>query len=241
MYFVFDTETSGLPAKRMPKYTDDDAYSTCRVVSIAWTVVGADFKVLRKGYFLVKPMDFVIPPEATAIHGITNQEAYASGYAIADVVAAMRADLLACKCLVAHNISFDFGVVLYELYRIRERGLINHMFGCERLCTMRLGKERLGLKKMPRLGELYAALFDGRVLEGAHNAAVDTDCCVECFCALLGPKVVAGPEEEEVVAGPEQEAAEAKEKEHEKEAEAEAEAEEEGPACAKDPDAQPER
>ena len=228
MYFVFDTETSGLPAKRMPKYTDDDAYSTCRVVSIAWTVVGADFKVLRKGYFLVKPMDFVIPPEATAIHGITNQEAYASGYAIADVVAAMRADLLACKCLVAHNISFDFGVVLYELYRIRERGLINHMFGCEQLCTMRLGKERLRLKKMPRLGELYAALFDGRVLEGAHNAAVDTDCCVECFCALLGPKVVAGHEEE------------AKEKEHEKEAEADAEAEAEKekdePACAKDPE-----
>jgi DNA polymerase III epsilon subunit-like protein len=182
-------------------------------------------------------MDFVIPPEATAIHGITNQEACASGYAIADVVAAMRADLLACKCLVAHNISFDFGVVLYELYRIRERGMINHMFGCERLCTMRLGKERLGLKKMPRLGELYAALFDGRVLEGAHNAAVDTDCCVQCFCALLGPKEEAGHEaeagHEEVVAGPEEEA---KEKEHEKEAEAEAEP----PACAKDQDNPPE-
>ena len=186
MYFVFDTETSGLPKARMPNFRDADAYSTCRIVSIAWTVLDTDFKVKSKGYFLVKPLDFVIPESATAIHGITNEQALNSGYVFRDVLKTIRNDLIECNELVAHNLSFDFGVLLHECHRLKDEHMINLLFKMERKCTMLIGKKQLALKKMPRLGELYAALYPGKVLEGAHNAVVDTDCCVDCFCALNG-------------------------------------------------------
>lgn len=184
MYFIFDTETSGLPKKRMANYKDTDAYSTCRIVSIAWVVLGTDLEQVSRGTFLVKPKDFIIPESATAIHGITNEEAYNNGYSMTDVVQVLRDDLLKCTHLVAHNISFDFGVLLHECHRIKDVVLVDYLFKMTRECTMQLGKKQLGLKKMPRLAELYSALFNGKELVGAHNAVVDTDCCVECYCAL---------------------------------------------------------
>jgi DNA polymerase III epsilon subunit-like protein len=195
MYFVFDTETSGLPKGRQPSYKDNDAYKSCRIVSIAWTILSSapTYEKIDHGYFVIKPRDFKIPKEATAIHGITNEYAHENGHDFATILENLWSSLSKCSHLVAHNTSFDFGVLLHELSLQRGlagRQLINKLFSMERVCTMLQGKKHMKVKKFPKLIELYAHLFDGALLQGAHNAQVDTDCCADCFRELQKANVV---------------------------------------------------
>ena len=192
MYFVFDTETSGLPKGRNPCFSDNDAYSSCRIVSIAWIVIDKDFNIENKGYFVVKPSPgCVISPGSIAIHGITNEKAHATGYSFSDVSKMMQNDLERCDTLVAHNISFDFGVLLHEFHQVQSNKLVHQMFMMKRVCTMMDGKKLLGVKKWPKLIELYAALFDGAQIQNAHNAMVDTEACADCFIKMNKPVVEA--------------------------------------------------
>lgn len=186
MYFVYDTETSGLPRKRKTSYKDNDAYSTCRIVSIAWVVLDAKYEIMTSKYYVVKPSSESIPFSAAsiAIHGISNELAQETGIMFNDVVTALTNDIKCCKTLVAHNISFDFGVLLHELNLGGYDSVIHHIFNMNRICTMHEGKKVLGLKKFPRLAELYALLFDGDQFEKAHHALADTEACVKCFIKM---------------------------------------------------------
>ncbi len=170
----------------MPSYRDDEAYKTCRIVSIAWTLLGAGptYEKIGYGYHVIKPRDFKIPKEATDIHGITNEYANENGVDFSSILEHMWKDMSKCSHLVAHNISFDFGVVLHELSLqrgIAGRQMINKMFSMDRICTMLQGKKHMKVKKFPKLIELYAHMFNGALLQGAHNAQVDTDCCADCY------------------------------------------------------------
>ena len=193
MYFVFDTETSGLPRGRQPSFRDDDAYATCRIVSIAWQILSSEFEVMEEDYFLIKPVDFTIPQDAINIHGITNEYAIEHGHEFATKIDTIWEALQKCTHLVGHNISFDFGVLLHELsihqhpmhQHPQAKAAINKLFEMQRVCTMLTGKRYIKMKKFPKLIELHAHLFDGAQLEGAHNAQVDTNCCVKCFKYMM--------------------------------------------------------
>lgn len=189
MYFVFDTETSGLPRGRQPNFRDDDAYATCRIVSIAWQILSPTFEVMEEEYFLIKPINFTIPQDAINIHGITNEYAQEHGHEFATKIEIIWEALQKCTHLVGHNISFDFGVLLHELSMHRSHSMgkasINKLFEMQRVCTMLTGKRYIKMKKFPKLIELHAHLFDGAQLEGAHNAQVDTNCCVKCFKYMM--------------------------------------------------------
>ncbi len=56
------------------KYQCLAAYDTCRIVSVAWQVLGPTpgLQPLDQGYLLVRRDGWDIDPEATAINGITN-------------------------------------------------------------------------------------------------------------------------------------------------------------------------
>jgi DNA polymerase III epsilon subunit-like protein len=191
-FFVFDLETTGLPKGFRVNYRDLEKYDECRIVSICWIVLGPDLEEIEKQYFVIKPDGFVVPPEATAIHGISHEEAEATGIPLAQMLEPLKKALDQCTTLVAHNISFDFGALLSESFRANERKLVNTLFGKERACTMQLGKKHLGLKKMPKLSELYKQLMDTD-MEGAHNAQVDTECCTACFRVLMGVALAPAP------------------------------------------------
>ena len=191
MYFLFDTETTGLPKGFNAKYSDDDAYSNCRIVSIAWFLVDEEsLDIVSENYHLIKPSTYTITQESTNIHGITHDFAVANGQPFSEIVQKLTEDLAACQHLVAHNVSFDFGVLLHELHvykAIDPRGMakaINHVFRINRLCTMRQGKQVMVTKKFPKLIELYVHLFDKEPEGTLHNALVDTRVCYECFVAM---------------------------------------------------------
>ena len=71
-YIIFDVETTGLPKnyKTSPKIVDNWPH----IVQFAW-IIYDDTKISEEKSFIIKPTDYVIPEESTAIHKITNEQA----------------------------------------------------------------------------------------------------------------------------------------------------------------------
>lgn len=190
MYFIFDLETTGLPIRgRNITYEHLEAFDSCRVVSIAWSLLDKDFNEVCNEYLVLRPDGYEIPESATAIHGISQNEAMTQGCDPEKVWAALKATLYLhpCEVLVSHNIAFDKSVLMSELYRMGSAASISLLTTFQHMktfCTMREGQIVYGLKKFPKLAELYT-LTCGKELQQAHNAKYDTMHCAECFVSLM--------------------------------------------------------
>jgi DNA polymerase III epsilon subunit-like protein len=189
MYLVIDVETSGLPKKPTHKHAfkDLDAYSSARIVSIAWIVLDVHMREKCCEYVLVTPEDeFVVPKESTAIHGITNEDASAYGITRNELWNRLGYVMKKYNCttLIAHNAHFDRNVILSELYRAKQKPLLNRFWSLDVFCTMNKARYIYRLTKSPKLSELYNQLFK-RPMPEAHNALYDTMHCADCFKAMI--------------------------------------------------------
>jgi len=137
---------------------------------------------------IVKPLTFSIPMQTVKVHGITRQKALKVGIPGKEAFNAFSAEVKKSRCLVAHNLSFDYPVVCAELVRY---GIKNEIEDKESVCTMRPKpvKEYCALPrknggyKTPKLSELHEILF-GESFAGAHDAAADVRACARCFFEL---------------------------------------------------------
>jgi DNA polymerase III epsilon subunit-like protein len=188
MYLFIDTETTDLPARRFAHYTDHDVWT--RVVSISWALFQAKDQPLKHSYHIVQPDGFLIPEDATKIHGITTEHALAHGLPLAQVLQQIAADVQVQKpsLTVAHNIAFDWPVLLCEMSRVGLETAIKHL---PTFCTMIASTEFCALPhatgggvKWPRLHELHTKLF-GVGFTGQHDAAQDVLACARCYFRLV--------------------------------------------------------
>lgn len=186
MEFFFDTETTGLPQRSGAKYASPKnlaAYDSSRIVSISW-IVTQQQKVVNQAYFKIKPDGFVIPEEATKIHGITNEDAHTNGCSINVVFDHLREILPLCNTVVAHNAAFDVHILESEMHRYGEQALVKVMKAVHVVCTMKKGKQVLNMKTYPKLGVLYKALY-GEEMQNAHDAQYDTLYCYKCYIKMF--------------------------------------------------------
>lgn len=192
MYFIFDTETTGLPIfnktgfYRFPNYKFLNKYNTARVVSISWIVANEKREKLKQVYHIIRPLDFMIDnnSKAVEIHGITAEIADEKGVPWHTMYDEFVEDLSKCQTIVAHNIQFDVSVMLSEMYRYNKEVGIASFIEKSRLCTMKMGKIAMGQTKSPKLSALYEHLFN-EPLENAHDASYDTMNCYKCFAKIL--------------------------------------------------------
>jgi DNA polymerase III epsilon subunit-like protein len=176
MYLFLDTETTGV------KPSD-------RIVSICCAFYDFRGEEVSSMYALVKPDGFTIPPDATAIHGITTERALRDGFSLASTLDSLSAEISrrSPKILVGHNVEFDLAIVLREYARVRRPEPFTAM---RSFCTMKETTEicrlpgKFGDYKWPKLGELHRHLF-GKPLSGAHDAKADVEACARCFFELL--------------------------------------------------------
>jgi len=181
-YLFFDTETTGLPKKYNAPVNDLDNWP--RIVQFAWTLCREDgMHIISKSY-IIKPDGFIIPPEATKVHGIGHEEAVNMGRDLQEVMSRFNDEAAKATHLVAHNIDFDINIVGAEILRT---GIKSNLKGLPRLCTMKnstgyckLPKVNGSGYKWPRLEELYWCLFRER-FDGAHNAIADVYATAKCF------------------------------------------------------------
>jgi len=183
----FDTETSGLPANYQAPPHDSENWP--RIAQLAWSLQDSG-QVVKPytGNFIIRPQGWEIPPEASAIHGITQERALNEGWPIASVLATFSNALNAADLIVAHNLDFDRAIVAAEMYRSHQGMALWHFWHKDGFCTMKQGVNVCQLPgrkgfKWPKLAELHQHLF-GEGFDGAHDAANDIAATARCYWAM---------------------------------------------------------
>ena len=184
---VFDTETSGLPAKNNSLPTNLLNYVGARLIQIGYTVYTPDGAIILQNEILIKPDDFIIENEH--IHGITNEKC-ARGLSIPKMFDIFSLALSQCGVLVAHNIEFDMGIILSECYRYYLYDVIRLIQSKARLCTMAIGVAKFKpilFGKPARtisLFNLHEALFK-TPFKNCHTALADANACARCYFYMI--------------------------------------------------------
>jgi DNA polymerase III epsilon subunit-like protein len=190
MILFLDTETTGLPVDYHAPLTDFDNWP--RAVQIAWANFDNAGNFIEKHSHYIFPDGFEIPEAAAAIHGITTERAQFEGVKIRDILRKLVSDMQSADWVVAHNMDFDASILGSELLRA---GYQNHFDTADMICTMQASTDFCAIpgphgNKWPKLGELYAVLFDGAGIEGEHNAEIDVLACAKCFFELVKRGVI---------------------------------------------------
>jgi len=183
LYLFFDTETTGLPRSWSAPVTDIDNWP--RLVQLAWVMYEESGVFVGAGDQIIKPDGFIIPPDASRVHGITTERAMNEGVPIRQVLETFRDKIGESSHIVAHNIDFDEKIIGAEFIRAE----ISHEFSKKKkICTMKSTVNFCAIPsargfKWPQLAELHRKLF-GVAFEDAHNAAADIEATAKCFWEL---------------------------------------------------------
>lgn len=188
-YLFFDTETTGVP--RNYKAPSSDTRNWPRLVQLAWILADEEGNRIHEGNLIVKPEGFVIPTDATKIHGITTQKALAEGILLKDAISMFKADLDFANFVVGHNVDFDKKIVGAEMVRL---GMSDELGRKKSYCTMLSTTNFCKMPgpygyKYPKLQELYKKLF-GKEFDNAHDAMSDIEATEQCFWELRKRKLI---------------------------------------------------
>jgi DNA polymerase III subunit epsilon len=174
---VFDTETTGLDTRE------------ARIVTAFVGVIGAQGEILESHEWLANP-GVIIPEQASAVHGVTTEQAVRDGRAAADVVSEIRHALHDCFTrgipVVAYNASYDFSILHHESLRYGinplddPRPIIDPLVIDRKVDTYRKGKRTLQMAAAHyavRLDDSHTADADaiaaGRVAQAIVRAHLD--------------------------------------------------------------------
>jgi DNA polymerase III epsilon subunit-like protein len=187
---IFDTETSGLPPYKMinnkrsiacpEKYAS--YWVDCRLIELGWLLYTSEGTLIKSSSSIIKPdIDFLIPIEAARIHGITTEKARKEGRNIQEVLKEFIQDLELSDLIIAHNMDFDYNIILSELIRFNyPKDVITSK---KRICTM---KDYLKpTQKWPKLSELYYQSF-GKPMFQSHRALEDAQACADIYFHIQG-------------------------------------------------------
>lgn len=189
MILFFDTETTGVPKNYKAPVTDLENWP--RLVQLGYVVYdvldGGEVEEYTSAEFIVQPDGFVISPEVSKIHGVTQEKALTEGISLGMVLDNFVGWANACDTLVGHNISFDLNILGAELIRC---GFGDPFVGKSQYDTMQKSTEFCklpggfgGKYKWPKLKELYKVLFNEELAQ-THTALDDIRQTAKCYFEL---------------------------------------------------------
>ncbi|MBN2880790.1 3'-5' exoribonuclease [Candidatus Woesearchaeota archaeon] len=161
-FVVLDIETTGL------------SKNFHRITEIAAVKV-KNGEIIGEYQTLVNP-ETHIPSFITKLTGISNE--MVSDSPKIDRVLNSFSDFLGSSVIVAHNATFDYGFIDYNLQKYHGKNLEN-----EKICTRRLASRLLPdlpNKKLSTIAESF-----GVVNENAHRAMADVKATTEIFLRFL--------------------------------------------------------
>jgi DNA polymerase III epsilon subunit-like protein len=203
---VFDTETTGLPKSKI--INPDTLHMWPHIVQLSYIIYDTELMCMVEVFDYIARMkeNITIPPESTAIHGITNEMSNKIGIPIEEILNEFFYYLQTVDTIVGHNVSFDVDMIKIELLRIIYAGKLSNEKN--KLCKMNLHyitnfknirctmKETIQLcnipaidyygkpySKYPKLVELYKKLFESEP-KNLHNALNDIVVTLRCFIKL---------------------------------------------------------
>lgn len=189
----FDTETTGKANFRAPNISPEQP----SLVQLGVLLEDDDGRELATIDCIIKPEDWVVPVEASNVHGIPHDLAMRAGIMLPNAIYMFRDLLYVADTIVAHNIVFD------ELVMDRACAMVDVAAGQpvtypfskrhKLICTMReatpIAKVRSKRPmhkddyKWPSLSECSQRFFN-KDIEGAHNALVDVRVCRDIYWHL---------------------------------------------------------
>lgn len=193
----FDTETDGLPLEDSPS-AEVAPENWPHIVQLAWVETDDEGHELSFGSKIIKPEGFVIPEDATSIHGITQEYALRVGEPRKKVMRKFKQLLGRNYLNVAHNLWFDANVIAAEFKRCHVddshflyRAGYCTMEGTTDLCKLPFESDNHPecMYKWPKLTELHEFLF-GCSFEGAHDALNDVRATARCFWELVKRELI---------------------------------------------------
>lgn len=184
MYLFFDTETTGLPINYLAPAEELNNWP--RLVQLSWILTEGNGREIMIKNRIIKPEGFIIPKEASNIHGIDDETALKKGVKLKKVIEEFCSALDNSEMIVAHNIKFDEKIVSAEMIRLNIS--LNCIDDKIKLCTMKNSTDFCRIKngfgyKWPKLEELHQKLFS-KGFSNAHDAFFDVKACAKCFFEL---------------------------------------------------------
>lgn len=174
MIVVFDLETTGLPEAE----GNDDSVQP-HIIEIYAA------KMNDKGDIVAELETFVKPPIPihkiiTKITGITDADV-CSAPTFPQIYRNLVNIFFGCHTMVAHNLPFDKGIIIFELRRIGKE--YHFPYPPINFCTIEQSMHIKGHRL--KNGELYE-IATGNQIEGAHRAKVDVLATYESYKFLKG-------------------------------------------------------
>ncbi|WP_119677433.1 exonuclease domain-containing protein [Indioceanicola profundi] len=159
-------DSASAPIVAIDFETANEQRNSACAIGLSWV---EDGRVVRTEEFLIRPPELRFTPFTIAVHGIRPQDV-AHEPEFPDVWARLLPDLAGCT-LIAHNASFDMGVLraMLEHYRMDVPG---HGFLCTLVTARRLWPE-LERHKLNHLAWHFGIELDH------HKAGSDAQACAE--------------------------------------------------------------
>lgn len=181
-YLFFDTETTGLP------YYDNISAEMSpdnwpRLVQLSWIITDSEGNITKEMDKFIIPDGFVIPADATEIHGISTEYASYWGERLERVLHVFNKSLRKVDYIICHNTWFDLNVICGEMKRLNIPTTIMEK---KAYCTMVSGTDLCAIEwdgpgyKWPTLQELHKYLFR-KEFSDAHDALADVKAVARCF------------------------------------------------------------
>lgn len=180
---ILDTETDGMVLWDKP-YFDPKQPNIVQLAGVLMDIeTGTELSVFSS---IVRPQGFTIPPEMTAIHGISQELALRVGVDLVQVMQFFTGLMRCANVIVAHNVPFDLKVIKAAYSRLNWRNILPD--NLPTFCTMHKTKDILKMEgkrgfKFPKLSECIQYFFNEE-LKNAHNALVDVRACARIFRCL---------------------------------------------------------
>ncbi len=180
---TIDLETTGIPKTGFDYKINFMDYP--RILSVGFKVNSEETYE-----FIINQEGFVVPPEATAINGITQTMCDKSIYKLEEVLITL---LNSCQpdLIIGFNIYFDTSILKANVLRLIQEGklmqfdferLEEFLHKDKRVDVMRESYKYCSMGKYPKLQDCYFKLFNENF--PAHNAKADVDATFRCYTKL---------------------------------------------------------
>ena len=171
MYIVLDIETDGLA-------------KDCKILEIAYDIYDKDFQLIdRKSYILNDGSDTTDFFQKISLERIQKE-----GIHPKDALMLLDTDMQKCTHIIGHNSdSFD----IPRIINYSKKYEIELHLPTIQMDTMKISKNYLGLKKFPKLNELYRHLFNKDMdADESHTGSYDVKITAICFKELMDRDII---------------------------------------------------